>query len=109
MTDFQLNMTMAWAEVLALLTQQPRVRKFFSGKFNVAEINWRPCLEASGQRLDYVNWTNLVLASGKLVLQKDPFSFQGVLELVESKKQNKNPKYYYLVQGMVALLRSDIS
>ena len=50
----------------------------FLGKinFDVAEIYWQPCLEASGQRPDNVKRTHLVLASGKLVLQK---TFPGLL------------------------------
>ena len=37
--------------------------------FNVAEVNQQCCLEESGQWLENVNQTHLVLASGKLVLQ----------------------------------------
>ena len=33
-------------------------------------VNQRRCLEESGQRLENVDRTHLVLASGKLVLQK---------------------------------------
>ena len=56
----------------ALLTQQPQVRLSTFPKvfLVVAEIYGRPCLEASGQRLDNDNQTHLLLASGKLLLQK---------------------------------------
>ena len=37
---------------------------------DVAEVNQRQCLEESGQWLENVDRTHLVLASGKLVLQK---------------------------------------
>ena len=36
---------------------------------NVAEVNQWCCLKESGEWLDNVNWTHLVLASGKLELQ----------------------------------------
>ena len=55
---------------------QPRVRiqhspKNFRGKFiAVAEVNQRRWLEESGQWLENVDRTHLVLASGKPVLQK---------------------------------------
>ena len=39
--------------------------------FDVAGIHWRCCFEWSGQRLENVNWTHRVLASGKLALQKN--------------------------------------
>ena len=60
-----------------LLTQQPRVRftvyqNFFRGKIiNVAVVNQRRWLEESGQWLENVYRTHLVLASGKPVLQKN--------------------------------------
>ena len=59
-----------------LLTQQPRVRlpvfpEFFREKIkDVAEVNKRCWLEESGQRLENVDLTHLVLASDKTVLQK---------------------------------------
>ena len=37
---------------------------------DVAEVNQCYCLEESGQRLENVDGTHLLLASGKLVLQK---------------------------------------
>ena len=37
---------------------------------NVAEVNQWPCLEESGQWLENVDQTHLILTSGKLVLQK---------------------------------------
>ena len=37
---------------------------------NVADVNQRRCLRESGQWLENVEQTHLVLASGKLVLQK---------------------------------------
>ena len=45
---------------------------FFSEEkiVGVAEVNQQRCLEESGQRLENVDWTYLVLASGKLGLQK---------------------------------------
>ena len=46
-------------------------KKNFTGKnVNVAEVNQWRCLEESGQWLEDVAQTHLVLASGKLVLQK---------------------------------------
>ena len=59
-----------------LLVQQPQARipafpKFIRRKIiNVAEVNQRRCLEESGQWLENVDPTHLVLASGKPVLQK---------------------------------------
>ena len=60
-----------------LASPLPRVRfplppNFFIWKkiVDVAEINQRHCLEESGQWLENVDQTRLVLASGKLVLQK---------------------------------------
>ena len=38
---------------------------------DVAEVNQLRCLEESGQWLDNVDQIHLVLASGKLVLQKE--------------------------------------
>ena len=69
----------------ALPTQQPRVRisvsafpsffwEIFLGKMFLMlldRVNQRRCLEESGQRLENVDRTHLVLASGKLVLQKN--------------------------------------
>jgi len=56
----------------------PSVPKVFSNtekiNFDVAEINQRHCLEESGQRLENADRTHLVVASGKLVLQKPSFS-----------------------------------
>ena len=49
-----------------LLTQQPRVQ--FS--FPFAELYRRCWLEESGQRLENIDRTHLLLASGKLVLHK---------------------------------------
>ena len=46
-------------------------RNFFRGKFfDVAEVNQRFVLQESGQWLENVDRTHLVLASGKPVLQK---------------------------------------
>ena len=54
-----------------LLTQQPRVRfSAFLNFFDVPEIYRRHWLEKSGQRLENVDRTHLVLASGKPVLQE---------------------------------------
>ena len=59
-----------------LLTQQPQIRlpvfqKMFRGNIiDVAEVNQRRWLEESGQWLENVDRTHLVLASGKLVLKK---------------------------------------
>ena len=39
---------------------------------NVAEVNRRRCLEESGQWLENVDQTHLLLASEKPVLQNDP-------------------------------------
>ena len=54
------------------LTPQPGVPKKISEEKNVhvAEVNQRRWLEESGQMLENVVPTQLVLASGKLVLQK---------------------------------------
>ena len=44
---------------------------FFGGKIiDVAEVNQRPWLEESGQWLENVERTHLVLSSGKPLLQK---------------------------------------
>ena len=43
---------------------------FYEKRADVAEDNQQHCLEESGQRLENVDWTYLVLASGKLGLQK---------------------------------------
>ena len=49
----------------------PTFPKFFQMKIiDVAMVNQRSWLEESGQWLEYVNPTHLVLASGKPVLQK---------------------------------------
>ena len=46
-------------------------KKFTQGKIlSVAEVNQLSCLEESGQWLENVDLTHLVVASGKLVLQK---------------------------------------
>ena len=37
---------------------------------SLGEVNQQPCLEESAQWLENVDRTNLVLASGKLVLQE---------------------------------------
>ena len=57
-----------------LLTQQPQVRFPALPKIyiNVAVTYQQRWLEENGQRLENVDRTHLVLASGKLVLQKDP-------------------------------------
>ena len=46
--------------------------KFFSEEkiINVAEVDQQRCLEESGQWLENVDQSHLVLASGNLVLQK---------------------------------------
>ena len=60
-------------------TQLPWVRfPVFSQKFIIkiihfAEVNQQRWLEESGQWLENVHQTHLVLASGKPVLQKDEF------------------------------------
>ena len=53
------------------LTQQPRVRfsRFPNAYFDVLEIYRRHCFKESGPRLENVDQTHLVLASGKLVQQ----------------------------------------
>ena len=62
--------------ILALGPSCPRFdsqysQKMFQGKIvDVAELNQRRGLEESGQWLEYVDRTHLVLASGKQVLQK---------------------------------------
>ena len=38
---------------------------------DIAEVNQWPCLEESGQWLENVDQTHLVVASGKLVLKKE--------------------------------------
>ena len=49
-------------------------RKFFRGKIiNVAQVNQQRCLEESGQWLENVDQTHLVLGSGKLEQQKSIF------------------------------------
>ena len=55
-----------------LLTQQPQVRfsAFLKIYFDVTEIYQWCWLEKSGQMLENVDQTHLVLASDKLVLQK---------------------------------------
>ena len=60
-------------EVAFLLrAKQSRVRfsAFPKNNFDVNETYQRRWLEESGQRLEYVDQTHLVLASGKLVFQK---------------------------------------
>ena len=55
-----------------LLVLDPAVAQKISEEkiVDVAQANKRPCLEESGQWLENVNQTPLILASGKLVLQK---------------------------------------
>ena len=60
---------------ILLPNQQPKVQipafsKIFKGNFEVADVGRRLAAKNSGQRLDNVNQTHLVLASGKLILQK---------------------------------------
>ena len=56
----------------AALVLFPAFLKFFRGKIiNVSEVNQWRWLEESGQWLENVDQTHLVLASGKLVLQKE--------------------------------------
>ena len=53
-------------------TQLPRVwfPDFTEEKIaDAAEVNQLCCYEESGQRLENVDWTLLILASGKIVLQ----------------------------------------
>ena len=54
------------------LVSIPTVPEFFSEEkiADVAEVNQWHCLEESGQWLENVDRTHLVLASGKLILQK---------------------------------------
>ena len=55
----------------------PSIPKKFSGKIiNFAEVNQLCWLEDSGQRLENVDRTHLVLASGKPVLQKNIHSYE---------------------------------
>ena len=65
--------------MVSILASRPSCPRFDSQCSNfflqeknakVAEINNRRCLDESGQWLENVDRTNLVLASGKLVLQK---------------------------------------
>ena len=64
-----------------LLTQQPLVRFpafpiFLRGKIiNVSEVNQWRCLEESGQWLENVDRTHLVLASGKPVLNNCRYNY----------------------------------
>ena len=52
-----------------------RSQKNFRGKIvNVAEVNQLRCLEKSEQWLENVDQIHLVLASGKLELQKNSFN-----------------------------------
>ena len=46
--------------------------------FDVAEIYRRHRLEESGQRVEIVDWAHLILASGKLVLQKRFLSYLSI-------------------------------
>ena len=55
------------ASRLSCLGAIPNVSEFFQRKKNVDQ--WR-CLKKSGQWLENVDQTHLVLARGKLVLQK---------------------------------------
>ena len=72
-----------------LLSQQPQVRfPAFSKKFQRKNCQWcigqRRCLEESGQWIENVDRSHLVLASGRLVLQKCPSL--SCLKLVDSAK-----------------------
>ena len=55
-----------------LLKQRPWVPflAFLIIYFNFAEVNQWRWLEESGQRLENIDWTHLVLSCGKLALQK---------------------------------------
>ena len=52
------------------LNSQSSQKQFQRKFFYVAEVNQRRCLEKSGQWLENVDQTHLVLGSGKLLLQK---------------------------------------
>ena len=75
------------------LTQQPRFdsqrsQKNFRGKItDIAEVNQRCYLEESGQWLENVYQTHLVLASGKPVLQK---FIKGLIKSLENLKSLLN-------------------
>ena len=79
------------------LTQQPRVRfsAFPKIYFLIAEIY--PCrwLEESGQRLLNVDRTHLVLASGKLLLQKKRVHQKAFHESGNSDVATSLPKVNY--------------
>ena len=55
-------------------------KKFIGKIVDVADVNQRRCLEESGQWLENVDHTHLVLVSDKLVLQK---SLVGTTTLIE--------------------------
>ena len=54
---------------------------------NITEVNQRHCLEESGQWLENVDQTHLVLASGKPVLQK---YIKGLIKSLENFKSLLN-------------------
>ena len=59
-----------------------RSQNLIRGKiFNVAEVNQRRWLEESGLRLENVNQTHLVLASGKPVLQKVKVVLESTIDI----------------------------
>ena len=59
--------------MVSKLTFRPRWPRFDSQEeknVNIAEVNQQRCLKESGQLLENVGGTHLILARGKLVLQK---------------------------------------
>ena len=66
------------AKIFSMLASRPSSPRFnqpfltfFGGKnVNIANVNQWRCLEENGQRLENADQTHLVLASGKLIVQK---------------------------------------
>ena len=66
-------------------------------------VNHRRCLEESGQWLENIDWTHLVLASGKVVLQKrnDSVTAESLKLTTVSHFHGKSMKYF-CIPGSVA-------
>ena len=73
--------------------------------FNVAEISRRRWLEEGGQRLENVDRTHLVLASGKLVLQKEDCKCSITLSLI----RHISLRYEPMLAGSADMKRFSIS
>ena len=74
---------------------------------NVAEVNQRRCWDESGQWLENVDQTNLALASGKLVLQKN-LAWQINLDLCEFHfVVNINVKIKSFHEALIYFFRSE--